>query len=132
MEEKYTTAEEIYLMFYSSFEDKFELPDTLLLQWLIKAIAKFSTELDVLNFDKDTLLFDRELTDSEKSLLGEIIKMYYMEREVSKVDKIVSMVGSSFSIDGQGTTKKFTHEELKMVKENVSLMIADLIPSAYS
>lgn len=130
--EKHTTAEEVYLMFYSSFEDKFELPDTLLLQWLIKAVALYNLELGELTFDKDILLFDRELSNSEIALLGEIIKMYYMEREVSKVDKIISMVGSSFSIDGQGNTKKYTHEELKLVKENVNLLFQKLKPSAFA
>ena len=48
-----TTANEVIQSFESSFVDKRILPKSLELEWLKKAIARFSVELDPLTFDDE-------------------------------------------------------------------------------
>lgn len=132
MGEEITTANDVFDMFYSSFQDNFELPDTLLLQWLNKAIIRYNLETgNDIKFDKDLMEFDSQLDGKTVVLLGMLIKQYYQEREVSRVNKIVSMKGSSMSIDGQGTTKKYAQEELNFTIEQVNGMFAKIKPTAY-
>ena len=56
-----TTANEVIQSFESSFVDKKVLPDSLEIEWLKKAIGRFSIELDTLNFDEELNEFDCQL-----------------------------------------------------------------------
>ena len=56
-----TTAQEVFDSFESSFEDKVVLPEALELLWLKKAVARYSVELDTLNFDAEKMEFDCKL-----------------------------------------------------------------------
>ena len=49
-----TTADDVIQSFESTFADKTPLPDSLVFQWLIKAIARYSMEIDDLTFDVET------------------------------------------------------------------------------
>lgn len=46
-----TTADDVIQSFESTFADKTPLPDSLVFQWLKKAIARYSMEIDDLTFD---------------------------------------------------------------------------------
>ena len=56
-----TTANEVIQSFESSFVDKKVLPESLEMEWLRKAIGRFSIELDPLNFDVELNEFDCRL-----------------------------------------------------------------------
>ena len=57
-----TFALEVFQSFESSFQDKRIIPESLELEWLKKAIGRYSVELDPLNFDENTLMFDTKLS----------------------------------------------------------------------
>ena len=60
------------------------------------------------------------------------MKVYYQEREVSKINKRISIVGKDISYDGSGQTKKYASEELSYVDRVSYEMIDNQRPPAYN
>ena len=126
-----TVAQDVFKSFEASFQDKSIIPEELELEWLLKAIGRYSVELDPLNFDTDTLSFDQKLDRYIIDTLGAFMKQSYQEREVSKVNKRVSIVGKDISIDGNNGSKTAAREELNYDSEKSSEMISNQVPTAY-
>jgi hypothetical protein len=100
-----TTAQEVFDSFEGMFADKHVIPEELELLWLKKAVARFSVELDPLTFDSENLEFSNELNQYVIDTLAAFMKQMYQEREVSKVNKRVSIVTKDISVDGNGNAK---------------------------
>lgn len=126
-----TTARDVFDSFESSFQDKTEIPEQLELVWLLKAIGRYSIELDPLNFNEELLKFDCKLDRYVIDTLGAFMKQSYQEREVSKVNKRVSIVGKDISIDGNNGSKTAARNELEYDDNKSSEMIANQMPTAY-
>ena len=126
-----TQAQDVFDSFESSFQDKKVIPDDLELIWLLKAIGRYSVELDKLNFDKDEMEFDCELDRYTIDTLGAFMIQSYQEREVSKVNKRVSIVGKDISIDGNNGSKTAARDELKYDDSKSTEMINNQMPTAY-
>ena len=127
-----TTAQEVFDSFESSFEDKVVLPEALELLWLKKAVARYSVELDTLNFDAEKMEFDCKLDQYVIDTLAAFIKQFYQERQWSKVNKQISIVGKDISIDGAGHNKTAANNELEYCDTQSNLMVSNQKPSAYS
>lgn len=126
-----TTAQEIIDSFESSFADRQVLPESLEIIWLKKAIGRYSIELDILNFDEDLLEFDCILNRYVIDTLASFMKQYYMERQYSLINKRVSIVGKDLSIDGSGSQKTHTKNELDYAEFQSSDMVENQKPTAY-
>lgn len=126
-----TQAREVFDSFESSFQDKKIIPDDLELIWLLKAIGRYSIELDRLNFNKDTMEFDCELDRYTIDTLGAFMKQSYQEREVSKVNKRVSIVGKDISLNSGGHDKTAARNELAYDNEKSLNMVFSQKPTAY-
>ncbi len=126
-----TTAQEIIDSFESSFADRQVLPESLEIVWLKKAIGRYSIELDILNFDEDLLEFDCILNRYVIDTLASFMKQYYMERQYSLINKRVSIVGKDLSIDGSGSQKTHTKNELDYAEFQASDMVENQKPTAY-
>lgn len=129
--EPVTTAQEVYDSFEASFQDKSVIPPELELVWLLKAIGRYSAELDKLSFDETNLTFSEKLDRYAIDTLGAFMKQSYMEREVSKVNKRVSIVTKDLSIDGNGNSKTAAREELEYDRSKTSKMVDNQKPTAY-
>lgn len=127
-----TTAQEVFDSFESSFEDKVVLPEALELLWLKKAVARYSVELDTLNFDAEMLEFDCVLDQYVIDTLAAFIKQFYQERQWSKVNKQISIVGKDISIDGGGHNKTATKNEMEYCVQQSHLMASNQKPTAYN
>lgn len=127
-----TTAQDVYDSFESSFQDKRIIPEELELIWLQKAIGRYSIELDELNFDATLLEFDSEIDRYVIDTLAAFMKQSYQEREVSKVNKRVSIVGKDISIDGNNGSKTAAKSELEYDSSKSNYMIENQKPTAYS
>lgn len=127
-----TTARDIYDSFESSFREKNVLPEDLLFQWLLKSIARYSVELEPLSFDKEMKEFESELDQYVIDTLAIYMKQYYIEREVSRVNKIASIVTKDISINGQGNLSKYTKEEYDEIKSDAEQMTANQKPTAFN
>ena len=127
-----TTAQEVFDSFESSFKDKVVIPEALEIVWLKKAVGRYSIELSPISFDSDVLEFDRELDQYSIDTLAAFMKQSYQEREVSRINKQVSITGKDLSITmGQGG-KTAVKEELDYCDSQSEQMIANQKPTAYS
>lgn len=126
-----THAQEVFDSFESSFQDKCIIPFELEVEWLQKAVGRYSIELDPLEFDKLTLRFDRKLNRFVVDTLAAFMKQSYQEREVSKVNKRVSIVSKDISIDGNNGSKTAAREELAYDSTKSDEMIYAQMPTAY-
>lgn len=126
-----TTANEVFDSFDSSFRDKEIIPDELKLVWLKKAVARYSTELETLNFNEEELSFDKAIDQYAIDTLAAFMKQLYQEREVSKVNKRVSIVSKDISIDSGGHSKTASRNELLYDETKSNIMIHYQKPTAY-
>lgn len=126
-----TTATEVIQSFQSTFQDKKVFPEGLEIMWLKKANGRYSIELEPLNFDETLNEYDKTLTQYVIDTLAEFMKQLYQEREVSRVNKIASIVTKEISYDGMGNNKKFASEELKYVSNKAQEMVENQKPTAY-
>lgn len=101
-----TEAKDVIDSFESSFADKQVLPESLEIMWLKKAVGRYSVELDELNFDDELLQFDSKLDQYVIDTLAQFMLQMYQERQVSLVNKRVSIVGKDLSIDGAMALKQ--------------------------
>ena len=126
-----TTANDVIQSFESSFVDKKVLPETLEMEWLRKAVGRFSIELDPLNFDDEINEFDCKLDRYVIDTLAAFMKQMYMERQWSLVNKRVSIVGKDLSVGASDNSKKYTQEELGYAESQSIDMIENQKPTAY-
>ena len=127
-----TTAKEVIDSFESSFADKVVLAESLELLWLRKAASRYSVELDPLNYNVAEKRFDAELDGYVIDTLAAYMKQMYMEREVSRVNKQISIVGRDISIDGAGHTKTAAKNELDDTKEQSVQVTFNQKPTVYN
>lgn len=127
-----TNAEMIYDSFESTFQDKCVVPEKLEKFWLLKAIGRFSVEIEPLSFDEETMTFDSQLSFNDIDILGMYMKLFYQEREVSKVNKRVSIVTKDISWDGTNGTKTAEKNHLDYVTEQLAYLISHRKEPAYN
>ena len=120
---KHTQAAEIIDNFESTFADKRPIPETLELIWLKKAVSRFSVELKPLVFDEEILEFDTELRPYEIDILAEFMKQFYQERQVSFINKHMSIETKDISIDKYNGRKKAVKAELDYITNKTNDMI---------
>ena len=128
---KKTTADDVIESFESSFADKQVIPRELEIVWLKKAVGRYSTELDPIEFDEAIASFDTELDRYVVDTLAQFMYQSYQERQVSLVNKRVSIVGKDVSIDGSNGTKTAEGTHLKYVEANARDMVENQKPTAF-
>lgn len=127
-----TTASDVIHNFESSFTEKTEIPRSLEMMWLNKAIALYGTEIEKLDYDNELEEFYSSVDGYIINVLALTMKMYYLEREVSRVNKITSIVGKDLSVNGTNGLQKYNSEDLERVKRELAYMLDNLKPSAYN
>lgn len=126
-----TTANEVIQSFESSFADKSVLPESLEMEWLKKAVGRYSVELSDLNFDIELFQFDTELDRYTIDTLAEFMKQSYQERQYSKVNKRISITGKDIGIDGSNGSKTATKAELDYISEKANTMVGNQKVTAF-
>lgn len=126
-----TRARDVFDSFEASFQDKRVIPEELEMVWLLKAIGRYSIELDPLSFDVRRKKFDKPLDRYTIDTLAAFMKQSYQEREVSKVNKRVSIVSKDISIDGSNGSKTAAKSELEYDDRKSIEMINNQLPTAY-
>ena len=127
-----TEAKDVINSFESSFADKQVLPESLEIMWLKKAIGRYSVELDQLNYDEELMQFDSKLDQYVIDTLAQFMLQMYQERQVSLVNKRISIVGKDLSIDGSNGTKTAEKAHLDYIAWNSSEMVENQKPTAYT
>lgn len=126
-----TTARDVYDSFEASFQDKCVIPEELERIWLLKAIGRYSVELDTLTFDEDNNVFNGKLNRYVIDTLATFMKQSYQERETSKVNKRVSIVSKEISVNGNGYDKVAARNELEYDRNKSAEMVDNMKPTAY-
>jgi hypothetical protein len=127
-----TTYDDVVRSFHSSFQEKTVIPETLELEWFKKAVGKFSFEIEIVEFDEALMEFSVKLDRYEIDTMAAMMKKCYQERELSKVNKRISIVGRDLSIDGSNGSKTASRQELIYVSSEVDKMLYNQTPTAYS
>ena len=127
-----TTAKEVFDSFEASFQDKSQIPTSLELIWLKKAVAQYSTEIAEVSLDDQAVDFTEKLDQYVIDTLAQMMKVYYMEREVSKVNKRVSIVSKDISIDGNNGSKTAAKNELDYNDMKSIVMVSNQKTPAYN
>ena len=127
-----TTYDDVVRSFHSSFQEKTVIPETLELEWFKKAVGKFSFEIEIVEFDEALMEFSVKLDRYEIDTIAAMMKKFYQERELSKVNKRISIVGRDLSIDGSNGSKTASRQELVYVSSEVDKMLHNQTPTAYS
>lgn len=126
-----TSAGDVIDSFEASFQDKSIIPLELELLWLKKAVAQYSVEIETITMADDET-FDDALDQYVIDTLAQMMKVYYMEREVSKVNKRISIVSKDISIDGNNGSKTAAKNELDYNVVKATVMTANQKPTAYN
>lgn len=132
MANEYTTIKEVFESFEASFQDKSIIPESLELEWLRKAVARYSVELDPIFLDEENGVFTAKFSKYVIDTLAAFMKQSYQEREVSKVNKRVSIVGKDLSIDGNNGSKNAARNELLYDEDKSTIMVHNQKPTAYN
>jgi hypothetical protein len=126
-----TSAQDVIQSFEASFQDKREIPEALEMEWLNKAVGRYSVELEPLEYDDELGEFSTKLDRYIIDTLAAFMKQSYQERELSKVNKRVSIVGKDISINSGGHLSTAARNELLYDESKSSEMIANQKATAY-
>lgn len=127
-----TKASEVVDSFESSFSDKRVIPESLERVWLTKAIGRYSAELTPLNFDDVTQEFDSKLDRYVVDTLAEFMKEMYQERQLSLINKRISIVSKDLSWDGSNGAKTAAKAELEAIQAKIRKMVDNQKTTAYT
>lgn len=121
-----TQFSEVIDSFHSIIMDKRELPESLELMWLKKAIAELSVETSPIEYTEELGEFNSDIDQYVIDTLALLMKSYYVAREVSRNNKVASIVGKDLSINGTNGLQKYSKDEYDTIRVEVSEMIANL------
>lgn len=127
-----TNKSDVINSFHSSFMDKNEIPEALEDVWLLKAIGWYSVEISPLSYDETLQEFDSVLSRYTIDILGIMMKVYYLERSYSRVNKIASIIGKDLSVNSGMSLSKYTENELNKTKDYLSDLINKLKTTAFA
>ena len=127
-----TQYNEVVSAFESIIKCKYKLSDSLVEQWFKNALGQYELDLENLGYDSIAQEFIRLSQDSDSFepdgrlkysvviTLAEIMKSYYMEQEVRRVNQLNNIIGKDISLNGTGDTKKYTKAEADAVNEKIA------------
>lgn len=137
-----TQYKDIVSAFESLIKCKYQLSESLVEQWFKNALGQFELDLEYLGYNYETKQFIRPYNDSESFdgngylkpgviiTLAEMMKSYYLEQEVRRVNQLNNIIGKDISLNGTGDTKKYTKEEADANAEKIAYQCIKQKPSA--
>lgn len=121
-----TQFSEVIDSFHSIIMDKREIPASLEMMWLKKAIAELSVETSLIEYDEEIGEFNSDIGQYVVDTLALLMKSYYVSREISKNNKIASIVAKDISINGNNGLQKYSKEEYDTLMIEISERISNL------
>lgn len=121
-----TQFSEVIDSFHSIIMDKKEIPESLEVMWLKKAVAELSVATSPIEYKEEEGEFASNIGQYVIDTLALLMKSYYVSRIISKNNKIASIVGKDLSINGNNGLQRYSKEEYDTIRIEVSEMIANL------
>lgn len=106
-----TTSLDVIRSFQSIIRDREMIGDDLQHQWFLASLGELQLETDQLPYDRETKEFDKELPLFVIECIAYWMKVRYMERESSRVNKIANIRTRDLTLDGMGDAKRATQAE---------------------
>lgn len=137
-----TQYNEVVSAFESIIKCKYKLSDSLVEQWFKNALGQYELDIESLGYDpmirefvqpsqnSDSFEADGRLKYSVVVTLAEIMKSYYMEQEVRRVNQLNNVIGKDISLNGTGDTKRYTKAEADAVNEKIAYISVKQKPAA--
>ena len=135
-----TTYQDVVDVFEATFQEKYQLDSSLVLQWFNMAIEEFSREIEPLVFDttiNSFLYYDKDgnvipLPYLYIQILGYTIKRYYCERQYDRIIKRTNIIGKDLTLNNTSADKAHAKEELDYIDTKISEFYNKLLPTAYN
>ena len=108
-----THFSEVIDSFHSIIMDKKEIPESLELMWLKKAVAELSIATSPIEYTDENSEFCSDIGQYIVDTLALLMKSYY--------------VGKDLSINGNNGLQKYSKEEYDTIRVEISEMISNLI-----
>ena len=117
------TKTDVIESFHTLIRERTALPDELVDMWFNQAIAQYELEIGKTYYDTSSMEFDEDAPLIIAATLARLIQVMYIERELSRVNKINNIITNDIKLNGNGETKKYTYNELL----DARAAVADLI-----
>lgn len=114
------TKQDVISAFYGTFRDTVAIADALVEMWFAMALGQYELEIGAINYDNEKGTFGNEVTRPIMNTIAFMMKVYYCEREVSRVNKINNIITKDITLNGNGDTKRYTIEELEIARARVA------------
>lgn len=119
-----TSFSDIQDLFHTLPQTKFEIETSLEAEWLRKAVADYELNLGVdLQYDLNIQEFKSELSMVTQRTLAQMMYVFYLERELSRVMALTGIYGKDIQLTGQDATKRVTKQELDSQIQTVEKLL---------
>lgn len=108
------TYDDAISSFESTFQDKYEIPEDLVEQFFIDALSQYELEIGDTGYDTGSEEFPSDFKQYQIMTIAYLMKVKYCERELSRVNKIMNIIGKDISMNDSGGAKRATKEELQI------------------
>lgn len=125
------TKQDVITAFYTTFRDPATLANGLIDAWFELALGQYELEIEPTDYDAREARFPEKTTRPVINTLAYMMKVYYCEREVSRVIKVNNIITKDITLNGNGDTKRFALEELNVAKARVDDSINKIKTSWY-
>lgn len=127
-----TSYTDVISAFESIIKCKYVLADGLVRQWFLNALGEYELNIESLGFNKENDVFTSSSPSSDAFdktgdlknyvilSLAEIMKSYYMQQEVRRVNQLNNIIGKDISLNGTGDTKKYTKAEADAIDSKIA------------
>ena len=106
-----TSATDVISSFESMIRDRETLADDLQYQWFLDALGEFQLDVGDLSYNTVEHLFDKSLPLYVINTLAYLMKVRYLERELSRVNKLNNIITKDLALNGMGDAKRATASE---------------------
>ena len=117
------TKGDVIESFHTLMRDRCVLPDELVDLWFLQAVSEYELEIGDIHYDEYTQEFDEGTPNVVALTLARLMQVMYIERELSRVNKINNIITNDIKLNGNGETKKYTYNELREARAKVAEMI---------
>lgn len=98
--------------FETIIRERTPLPQGLVELWFEQALGQYELEIGDVAYDRRAATFGQDVKRSVITTLAYMMKVMYVERELSRVNKINNIITNDIKLNGNGETKKYTYNEL--------------------
>lgn len=98
--------------FETLIRERTPLPQGLIELWFEQALGQYELEIGHVDYSRETGCFGSDVRRHAVTTLAYMMKVMYVERELSRVNKINNIITNDIKLNGNGETKKYTYNEL--------------------